>query len=204
MRAARKQADRSAETQRALIESATVLLQSIGYAGTTTALIARHAGLTTGALHHHYSSKDDLMLGVLDRASERVARGLDMIVHAGGETVNVHDLIRHLWEIYGDPEYWAIWEIIIGTRKDAEFHTKVIAHRQETMQRILYPWVAKNIISHPKMHEYGSLFEFMLIAIRGLSLERFLDKPPEYFEKNLLLLTEMVEWKLAAIRSTQQ
>ena len=72
------------------------------------------------------------------------------------------------------------------------------------MQRILHPWVAKNIISHPKMHEYGSLFEFMLIAIRGLSLERFLDKPPEYFEKNLLLLTEMVEWKLAAIRSTQQ
>ncbi len=68
----RRQVDRRRETQAQLIGAATELLRSVGYAGTTTALIAKQAGVTTGALHHHFASKDDLMLSVLDRSSARV------------------------------------------------------------------------------------------------------------------------------------
>ncbi|WP_052120239.1 TetR/AcrR family transcriptional regulator [Inquilinus limosus] len=196
--ARRRQVDRSTETQALLLHAAAALLQEVGFSGTTTALIARRAGVTTGALHHHFATKDELMLGVLDRMTERVLHRIRQQDHVTPDgRIDVPSLVAHLWEIYGDPEYWAIWEIIIGTRADPAFHEKVVAHRQETMQRVLPPWLERHVLSEARRPELAALFEFMLIAIRGLSLERFLDKDAAYFERNLALLAELVDRKLA-------
>jgi AcrR family transcriptional regulator len=198
----RSQADRSTETCALLIRAATELLQTVGFAGTTTALIAKRAGVTTGALHHHFATKDDLMIGVFDQMTERVRVRLEQqdepAEHASLDAARV---VTHLWEVYGDPEYWAIWEIIIGARADRTFHHRVIADRLTTMRTVVHPWVRRHVLSDAAQPEAIALFEFMLIAIRGLSLERFLDKDAAYFERNLRLMAEMVGHKLAQIRA---
>jgi AcrR family transcriptional regulator len=198
--ARRRQVDRRTETRALLLQAAAQLLQEVGFSGTTTALIARRAGVTTGALHHHFATKDDLMLGVLDRMSERVVQRIEEQDHVAPDgQIDVSSLVGHLWEAYGDPEYWAIWEIIIGTRADEAFHRQVVAHRLETMRRVLPPWVERNTLSEARRPDTAALFEFMLIAIRGLSLERFLDKKAAYFDRNLLLLAELVDRKLTSL-----
>jgi AcrR family transcriptional regulator len=196
----RKQVDRSTETRALLIRATTELLQTAGLSGTTTALIAKRAGLTTGALHHHFAAKDELLMAVLDQSSERVGLRLDLQDHVTPEgAIEVTSLVEHLWEAYGDPEYWAVWEIIIGTRADTALHRKVVAHRLATMRAVLLPWVERHILSEAARPATMALFEFMLIAIRGLSLERFLDKDQAYFERNLALLAEMVSLRLAGL-----
>jgi AcrR family transcriptional regulator len=185
----RKQVDRSTETRALLIRATTELLQTAGLSGTTTAIIAKRAGVTTGALHHHFATKDELMMAVLDQQHHVTPEG----------AIDVTSLVDHLWEAYGDPEYWAVWEIIIGTRADPALHRKVVAHRGETMQSVLHPWVERQILSETARPATIALFEFMLIAIRGLSLERFLDKDPAYFEQNLTLLAEMMSQRLAGL-----
>jgi len=199
----RSQVDRSTETCALLIRATTELLQTVGFAGVTTALIAKRAGVTTGALHHHFATKHDLMFGVFDRMSERVRVRLE---HQGEPTehssLDAARLVTHLWEVYGDPEYWAIWEIIIGARADKTFHQRVIADRLTTMRTVIHPWVRRHVLSEAAQPEAIALFEFMLVAIRGLSLERFLDKDAAYFERNLRLMAEMVSHKLAQLRAT--
>jgi AcrR family transcriptional regulator len=194
----RKQVDRRTETRALLISAATDLLRTAGFSGTSTALIAKRARLTTGALHHHFATKEDLMLNVLDRSSERVLQRLEQQDHvtASGR-IDVKSLVAHLWEVYGDPDYWAVWEIIIGTRADEAFHRRIIDHRVETMQSVLHPWVKRHVLADTAEPEMLALFEFMLVAIRGLSLERFFDKDEAYFERNLNLLAEMVGQRLA-------
>lgn len=189
----RSQVDRSAETRGVLIRAAVESLHTVGLAGTTTALIARRAGVTTGALHHHFATKDELLLGVLDEVSERLHARLEehADVVADGR-LDLADLVRHLWGVYGDPEYWAIWEIIIGTRSDKRLHRRIVAHRLESMRTVLHPWLGRLIGGAEARDEIVALFEFMLIAIRGLSLERFLDKDEAYFARNLALLAELV------------
>jgi len=197
--ARRRQVDRSTETRALLLQATAELLQAVGFSGTTTALIAKRAGVTTGALHHHFATKDDLMLGVLDQTSERILQRIELQDHVTpGGRIEVSSLVGHLWEVYGDPEYWAIWEIIIGTRADEAFHRRVVAHRLETMRRVLHPWVERHILSETRRPDLVALFEFLLIAIRGLSLERFLDKDAAYFDRNLALLAELVDRKLAS------
>jgi len=199
----RKQVDRRTETRALLLGAATDLLRTNGFSGTSTALIAKGANLTTGALHHHFASKEDLMLGVLDRSSERVLQRLEQQDHltATGR-IDVKSLVAHLWEIYGDPDYWAIWEIIIGTRADERFHRRIVEHRLETMRSVLHPWIRRHVLASTAEPDMLALFEFMLVAIRGLSLERFLDKDQAYFERNLDLLAEMVGQRLAGYPSS--
>ena len=100
----RTQVDRSAETRAVLIRAAIKTLHVVGFAGTTTALIAKRANVTTGALHHHFSTKDELMFGVLDEVSERLLARLEEHEHlAVGGRLRISELVRHLWKVYGDP-----------------------------------------------------------------------------------------------------
>jgi AcrR family transcriptional regulator len=61
-----------AKTRRALITSARELFGSRGYAGTSVEEVVRHAGLTKGALYHHFRDKDDLFRGVVEAVKRDV------------------------------------------------------------------------------------------------------------------------------------
>jgi AcrR family transcriptional regulator len=60
------QADRSARTRRALLESAARALSRYGYGNLALAQVAAEAGYTRGALYHQFRAKDDLVLAVVD------------------------------------------------------------------------------------------------------------------------------------------
>lgn len=59
------QAQRSARTRSALLESATRGLSHHGYANLVLEEVARDAGYTRGALYHQFKGKEDLALAVL-------------------------------------------------------------------------------------------------------------------------------------------
>src|SRR4051794_36806117 len=65
-RGRRTQEERSTETRRKLVEAAIRVSQESGYANLTISKVAQHAGLTNGAMQHHFSSRDELVLAVLD------------------------------------------------------------------------------------------------------------------------------------------
>lgn len=59
------QADRSARTREALIESAARGLSRYGYGNLSLADVAAEAGYTRGALYHQFRDKEDLVLAVI-------------------------------------------------------------------------------------------------------------------------------------------
>ena len=60
------QADRSARTRGALLESAARGLSRYGYGKLTLERVASEAGYTRGALYHQFKDKEDLALAVID------------------------------------------------------------------------------------------------------------------------------------------
>jgi AcrR family transcriptional regulator len=70
----RTQAERSEVTREALIEAARPLFAERGYAGVSTEEIVRAAGVTRGALYHHFDGKKDLFEAVYERIEAELAQ----------------------------------------------------------------------------------------------------------------------------------
>jgi AcrR family transcriptional regulator len=89
----RTQAQRRASTRRALLDAARSLFAEKGYHGAAAEEIVGRAGLTRGALYHHFEDKRDLFRVVVDEmegeideeieAAERAQSGLPEAVMAG-------------------------------------------------------------------------------------------------------------------------
>jgi AcrR family transcriptional regulator len=68
------QAERSARTRSALLESAARGLSRYGYGNLVLEEVARDAGYTRGALYHQFKDKDDLALAVIEWVNENWMR----------------------------------------------------------------------------------------------------------------------------------
>ena len=79
MNVKRTQTERSESTRTALIEAARALFAERGYAGVGTEEIVRAAGVTRGALYHHFDGKLELFAAVYEQIeaelAERIAAG---------------------------------------------------------------------------------------------------------------------------------
>lgn len=72
-KARRPNRDRSEATQADLLAAARKLFTERSYAGTGTPEIATAAGVTRGALYHHFADKRALFLGVVEQEAAAVA-----------------------------------------------------------------------------------------------------------------------------------
>lgn len=74
---ARTNRERTETTRLALLDAARALFVGKGYADTSTPEIAVAAGITRGALYHHFEDKRDLFRQVLQRESQAVAADIE-------------------------------------------------------------------------------------------------------------------------------
>ncbi len=71
--AVRTQKERSEATTSELLDVARRLFAADGYAATSLDDVVRGAGVTKGALYHHFGGKRDLFLAVYEREQQRLA-----------------------------------------------------------------------------------------------------------------------------------
>jgi AcrR family transcriptional regulator len=91
--------ERTESTQLALLEAARALFVSKGYGDTSTPEIALAAGITRGALYHHFADKRDLFRQVLAREAMAVAADIEA---ATPERLNPREALLQGSEAYLD------------------------------------------------------------------------------------------------------
>jgi len=68
---------------RAILATASRLFASRGYSQTTTAEIAREAGVAEGTLYHHFGSKDGIFLTLFDETMAGYLAGIEALLARG-------------------------------------------------------------------------------------------------------------------------
>jgi AcrR family transcriptional regulator len=79
----RTQAERSRATRAALLASGRELFAGRGFAGTAREEIVERAGVTRGALHHHFGTKQDLFAAVVEELEQELAARIAGAAMAG-------------------------------------------------------------------------------------------------------------------------
>lgn len=101
----RTQRERSETTRAALLDSARHLFAADGYAATNLDEVVRAAGVTKGALYHHFGGKRDLFQAVFEREQERLAGlVLEAATREADPWVAFYEGCRAFFEAVLDPE----------------------------------------------------------------------------------------------------
>jgi AcrR family transcriptional regulator len=179
-RTRRTHEERSAETQSALVEAAIAMLCELGYAGVTTAEVARRAGCTTGAMHHHFGSKDELMLAVLARLTLEFEARYATLKDTVWLTLEQRcdRVVRLLADYYMDPRYVAIWELYVGTRCEPELNGVCVQNRTRVISELESVWIHVFAGVKAKRPEVVALMRFTLTFLRSLGLNQTLGTDP--------------------------
>lgn len=104
--AARKRPARSAaqtsDGRERILEVAIRAFSEVGYAGTTTAGIAREAGVTQPLVHHHFGSKEGLWTAAVDSVFARMPRLPRSAQDGGAPRETVLDLVEQFVRFVSD------------------------------------------------------------------------------------------------------
>jgi AcrR family transcriptional regulator len=103
----RTQAERAADTRDALISAARPLFAAQGFADVALETIVRDAGVTRGALYHHFADKTELFAAVFEQVEgEMAARMAEAVAAAGhSDPVEIMRLCAGLWlDACAEPE----------------------------------------------------------------------------------------------------
>jgi AcrR family transcriptional regulator len=95
----RTQADRSATTRAALVKAARGLFADQGFTATSRDQIAERAGVTRGALYHHFESKTAVAAAVVAELEDEL---VDRVVTAAAEADDVRTQLHLACRAYMD------------------------------------------------------------------------------------------------------
>lgn len=142
----RTQAERSAATRDALVAAGRALFAAHGYAEVSTAAIVRAAGVTRGALYHHFTDKSELFAAVFETVEAEVTGRIGAAITDSGlaDPLDVMRLGARTWlAASAEPAIhrivlldapavlgWARWREI-GNRHNMGLVSALLAHAIE-------------------------------------------------------------------------
>ena len=162
------QAKKSAMMRNTILDAALDCFISIGYANTTTARIAEKAGVSRGAMLHHFPSKTELM-----QAAVEYLHGKLLALYASNiEKVSL-DLpvdernrrgLEGYWNYLTSPLYVAYHELCVAGRTDPELQHIL----EDSIARFDESVVESNRRLFPEWTGRGELYELAMDITRFL------------------------------------
>jgi AcrR family transcriptional regulator len=165
------QQERSRESLRKLLKAGAEVLGQHGVEGTTIPRIARHAGLTPGAVYRRFHDKDALLetviLGILERQDERLKTGMSPALAAQIPLpVFAEQVIGGMVLTYRakTPLLRAIRQFVQG-RAHRPFWKKVTRVEVRSFERAVALFLTRREeIRHPDPHAAVSLGMMMVVS----------------------------------------
>ncbi len=132
------QAHKSSSTREQILNAAVQCILKIGYANTTTMMIAREAGMSRGATLHHFPSKMDIIKATVDYLYGKRVRALRNSTEGlprEGDRVKL--AVRAYWEQVSHPLFVAFFELSVAARHDEELR-KILVPAQRKFDKEWY------------------------------------------------------------------
>lgn len=182
----------SAESVARLIQATIDCIVNLSYAKTTTVQIVEFAGLTRGALQHHYDSREDLILATWTEVHARFLARFDATSETSAKLEDrVNQMVEKVWDLYISPEYLVATEIRLGTRADIDFSKQL----QEALINFNIAYEEKwqsafdGLASPEKIEQAKRVIGG---ALRGLAIQRVSERDKEYYASSLVTCKQML------------
>jgi AcrR family transcriptional regulator len=163
MKVRRTNQERSATTQAAILDA------TIGYGRTTTVEVAERAGVSRGALVHHFPTRSDLVLAALEYLCERRLTELEAgIARLSATAERPSAFVDLMWTTFEGPLFTAQLELWMAARADPELFDRLYPLERGFGKRL------SELCAEALGDGSGPFFELTKHLMRGMAVERLL------------------------------
>ncbi len=172
-----------------IVQAAIQVLARQGYARTSLMDIAKEAGMSKGAVHYHFPTKEALIQVVLETACDAVAsRTLSAWGRGDSAVTSIRSSLEELWRVRAErtPEALVIADLLAQSQYDDSLRPKLAAYYRYAacqVQEQVVPTLRAMGLT-PKVPEQV-LPRILLGLLDGLVLQIFVD--PESLETEQVL-----------------
>ena len=194
----RTQEMRSAEMCRRLLDATLDVLMEVGYHRASTPEIVRRAGVSRGALMHHYPSKADLVAAAAEHMLDNATADIrELAASVKSADMTLDDFVDHLWEKFSGRLFYITLEYVTTARTDAELQEKlspVVAKFHGALDEIWSQFFQGTRLTSSQV---DIILNLTLCLLRGMGAQTVLRDDPGYYKKLLSawkgLLSQVVE-----------
>jgi AcrR family transcriptional regulator len=173
-RTRRTQAERTAGTRHALLEATVDALVGVGFKATTTTEVAHRAGVSLGALLHHFPTKADLLTAAVVHSFDRSNEEYRLLMAALDPCADKIDAaIDLLWAMYCRPTFTAWTELWVAARTDPDLADAVVRLDRQSMAdaEVIYA----DLFAADDQPGIGIGLHVISALFRGLAISRSID-----------------------------
>jgi len=195
----RTQAERSASTRSVILEATLDCLVERGYARTTTSEVVERAGVSRGAMLHHFPDKASLVAAaVAHLVDKRIAELRSALAAFPDGPGYVHAILDHLWRLFSSPSSHAVLEITLAARTDPELFAVYapLARRYEEVIAEAARELFADLAPSPELFEEGRRLVFHLL--QGLALAQLVREDDREPQRVLAQLEQILSLASAA------
>ena len=168
----RTQEERSASTQRALLDAAVACLIEDGFQGFSTTLVADRAGVSRGAQLHHFPTRASLVAA----AVAHVFAGLTEDYERRFAELDEHDrsparAVALLQAICLDPRHHAVLDLYAAARTDPELRASLVPIAARHRENVI-SLAERYFPSAAASEQFRLTLDLLLHAMVGMALSR--------------------------------
>lgn len=169
-----RQADRSKQTRRKLMEATVECLVERGWTGTTTVLVAERAGVSRGAQLHHFRTRGELVAAAVEYVG---AQGVAAMVERAAALPDTGDRIAavadFIVDFYVSPLFTAALELWVAARTDPELK-QVVVDLESRLGREMHRIAVGLLAADERRPGVREAVQATLDLARGLALANLL------------------------------
>lgn len=160
-------------TRAVLLDATMTCLVTYGYAGTTTQRIQEEAGISRGALLHHFSSKSELLVASIHHIADlRLAHLRELVADFGDDPDALAEMVRAIREVMAGPAFQAAIELWTASRTDPQLREALLPAERRLGAALHDLFNQHAGIADPDAAR--TAFESLMALVRGLELTRIL------------------------------
>lgn len=162
-----RQSIKSAQTRGRLIEATIQCLVKVGYARTTTPLVAAEAGLSRGAMLHHFENSATLIRATIVELHERRLRAFRRSSQAGDHEPAT--MVYAYWKQVQKPAFLAFQELAMAARTDENLAEIMRPLQTEYRERFMSEAIALYPEWHSAPEEFAKAIALSQTLMEGMA-----------------------------------
>lgn len=185
---------RSLETRQAILEAVLDTIQELGYHRASTTEIVKRAGVSRGAMLHHYPTKVVLLSAAFKYLHDEVTADVSTLIsQAEADGREWPELLDEILARFFSGRLWDVFlEIMVAARTDQVLWEQLVPTVMKYYYDVDQVWY-KHFSAADASQTTATKFNLAMCVLRGMAVQKLLRDDPLYYENIMHLLKKMMQ-----------